>query len=187
MKIRFLIILLLLYTSANADDSKGQSADKQSTEKVETIRIEKKVTPTTTWIENLVKPLTVWMEQQINGPEQKEKSQEVKQENSLINEQEGTLNLNQTVSENILDPDLLIGSEQAGILAKEHIAGDVLYIKLISRTKQYRVKLISKLGEIHNIYIQAISGEIVSPNNKALIEPVKQGSTKQRDDNKESP
>lgn len=187
MKIRFFIILLMFSTSAHADDDKGKGAESQSTQKDDTIWIEEKVTPTTTWIENLVKPLTVWMEQQINAPDKENGNPKLRQENSQRNTIEDAPNSSQAGSDNILDPDLLIGSEKAGVLAKEHIAGDVLYIKLISKTKKYRVKLISKLGEIHIIYIQAITGEIISPNSNVLSRPNKQANSEQSNDNMERP
>lgn len=181
MKIRFLIIPLLFSTIANADDD--PNVDKQNTTKGETVWIEEKISPTTTWIENLVKPLTVWMEQQVNGPKPEDNNQEVTQENSPHSEQEKAQSATQTDPEKTLSPDSVIGSEQAGVLAKEHIAGDVLYIKLMSKTQQYRVKLISKLGEIHIIYINAISGEIVSP----TTAPLGSAGSKPSDDTKERP
>lgn len=183
MKIRLLILLLTCCGTANAQDDEEQSVDSKSPKQGDTIWLEEKITPTTTWIENLVKPLTVWMEQQINEPEQEPNIQEGIQENFPRGEGENVPNLNETGPDNTVDPDSLISAEQASALAKAHIAGDVLYIKLISKTNQYRVKLISKLGEIHIIYIKAISGEIVSPN----IETASQPSTKQGDENREKP
>ena len=187
MKIPFLIILLVIATSANADDDNGENSESQNTKKADTIWIEEKIAPTTNWIEDLVKPLTGWMERQIHGPEQEDDNQAAKQQTDQSNENGNALNSTQTDSENVLDHNLLIGPERAGILAKEHIAGEVLYIKLLSETKKYRVKLISKLGEIHIIYIQAISGEVVTPNTDVTTELVDQVSAKQDNDSSKRP
>ena len=187
MKIRLLILLLVCCGTANAQDSEEQSVDNESPKQGDTIWLEEKISPTTTWIENLVKPLTVWMEQQINEPEQELDIQEGIQENSPRGEEQNVPNIVETGNDNIVDPDSLISAEQASALAKKHIAGDVLYIKLISKSNQYRVKLISKLGEIHIIYIKAISGEIISPNGNVGIEPVKPSSSGQGEENREKP
>ena len=179
MKIPFLIILLVLSTSANANDDKDENSESQNTKKVDTIWIEEKISPTTTWIENLVKPLTSWMERQVNGSEQEGDNQGTEQKTGQRNEYENDLDSTLANPKNLLDRDLLIGSEKAGVLAKEHIAGEVLYIKLVSKTKQYRVKLISELGEIHIIYIQAVSGEIITPRSDTTNKPVDQFDTTQ--------
>lgn len=144
--------------------------DSQSQKKGDEVWLEEKISPTTTWIENLVKPLTVWMEQKINEPEQEADNQEG------IQRSEGgsTLGSYKISSDDTVETEPLITAEQAAVLAKNHIAGDVLYIKLMPKTNQYRIKLISKLGEIHIVHVKAVSGDIVLPANKAGIEPVKQ-------------
>jgi hypothetical protein len=172
LRIPTLFFLLLCCGTANANDGESQSADGKKVKQGDTIWLEEKISPTTTWIENLVKPLTVWMEQQINEPGQQPDNSNAIQEGRLTNEEDGSPNLSEVDPNNNVDPYLLIGTEQASVLAKEHIAGDVLHIKLMSKTKLYRVKLISKLGEIHIIFIRASSGEIVSPKVKATSAPI---------------
>ncbi|MGH1542674.1 MAG: PepSY domain-containing protein [Arenicella sp.] len=174
MKFRFLILLLLFSGAAYSDDSTQQSVESEDPKKGDTIWLEEKISPTTTWIENLVKPVTVWMEQKINEPEQEVN----KQESSQNGEQGSSSELNETEPVD-MEAASIISAKQASALAKNHIAGDVLYIKLLSKTNQYRVKLISKVGEIHIIYIKAVSGEIVLPDDKTSIEPAKQINTEQ--------
>lgn len=145
--------------------------DSEKPKKNDEIWLEEKILPTTTWVENLVKPLTIWMEQKINAPEKKVDSQK----GSHRREQGSNLEPNEIALDNTAEAVLLISSEQAGVLAKEHIAGEVLYIKLMSSGNRYRVKLISTLGEIHSIYVNAISGEIVLRDNKIgpqAVEPI---------------
>lgn len=197
MRIPFLILLLLCSLTAHSDDGKDQSADSKSPKKGDTIWLEEKISPPTRWIENLVKPLTVWMEQKINKPAPEPDIQQSNQENSQRIEDGTTPDINQTGSDDMVLSSALISSEQASTLAKEHIAGDVLHIKLVSKTNQYRVKLISKLGEVHIIYIKASSGKIVLPNDKVSTEPVRPISTEKDnqpnsvsdsdDDNREKP
>lgn len=160
---------------AKSDEDIDQSVDKQEQKKGNTIWLEEKISPTTTWVENLVKPLTVLIERQINKPATTLDDQE---SNQLI-EKETILEPDKTSSDEKIEANSLISSEQARELAKNHIAGDVLYIKLLSKTNQYRVKLISKLGEIHIIYIRATSGEVILPNAKNDTGSVKQSSAEQ--------
>jgi uncharacterized membrane protein YkoI len=117
--------------------------------------------------------LTVLIEQQINKPASALDNQE---SNQLV-EKETILDPNKTDSNETLESASLISAEQASELAKGYLAGDILYIKLLSKTNQYRIKLISKLGEVHIIYINATSGEIILPNDKISTEPAKQIST----------
>ena len=168
MKIRLLILLLLCCGAAYADDGKDVSADKKSNKQDDTIWLEKKISPTTRWLDNLVKPLTVWMEQQINEPEPA--SELEKPRGAQVGSVD--LNLSETDSANGVMSVPLVSSDQARVVAKKHIAGDVLYIKFMQQSNRYRVKLISKVGEIHIIYINAASGDIVSPNDKVPIGPV---------------
>lgn len=171
MRVRLLILLLLSCgTAANADDGKELTGDSKSKKGGDTIWLEEKISPTTVWLENLVKPLTIWMEQQINEPEQVFVDKAVDQ----VSNDDLDVRLIEVDPVNVKENTVAITSEQASDLAKDHIAGDVLYIKLLSKTNQYRVKLISKVGEIHIIYIQAASGDVVTPNNKMVIEPAKQ-------------
>ncbi len=166
MKFRFLIILVMFSLPAYSNDE-----DNESTGNGDTIWIEEKVSPTTTWLENLVKPLTVWMEQQLNSPAPNDANQKISPEIDPNNERD----TNTTVlakPDNAPDENQLIGSERAGQLAQEHIAGEVLFIKFIAATSRYRVKLISERGEIHIIYIQATSGDVIpSQNNNNKEKP----------------
>lgn len=187
----------MFFTSAHADDDTGKSAEGQyekaenaktkSGKKGGTIWIEEKISPTTNWIENLAKPLTVWMEQQINGGEPTDNPEAVRPEGIQSHKAPNTAHSTQAELEHKLDENLLISAEQVERIAKEHIAGDVLYIKLIPKTQQYRVKLISKLGEIHIIYIQAMSGDIVMPESKRLESATTEAVTDQSDNANERP
>lgn len=141
--------------------------DSQKQKQGDTIWLEEKISPTTRWLESLVKPLTVWMEQQINEP----LAAPVTQPKQTF--ENNTDSVKQTGSNTAYDPAIFISAEQASIsseqasnIAKTHIAGDILHIKLMPKLGQYRVKLISKLGEIHIIFIHAASGQILSPNSR---------------------
>lgn len=141
--------------------------DSQKQKQGDTIWLEEKISPTTRWLESLVKPLTVWMEQQINEP----LAAPVTQPKQTL--ENNTNSVKQTGSNTAHDPAIFISPEQASIsseqasnMAKTHIAGDILHIKLMPKLGQYRVKLISKLGEIHIIFIHAASGQILSPNSR---------------------
>jgi len=172
LSIRWFIFLLLCCGTAHAEKSKGQSVGDQSSKQGDTVWLEEKISPTTRWLDNLVKPLTVWLEQQIHQPEPELNSQT----NSAQSAEEVNSALEQTQvngSDNAIDPVSEAASitvEQAARIAQQHIAGEVLYIKLMPMVKQYRVKLISTLGEIHILYISAASGDIVLPNKKASAE-----------------
>ena len=114
----------------NAEKGTGQSVRDQNSKQGDTIWLEEKISPTTRWLDNLVKPLTVWIEQQIH-----------ESEDELNNKRSNTQNkedvkpaLDETQeksSDSVIEPISLIGVEQAATIAKEHIAGEVLYLSLI--------------------------------------------------------
>ena len=160
MKIRIFIFLLISNTAVLANDSKEAIVDSQNQKQGDTIWLEEKISPTTRWLESLVKPLTVWMEQQINEPI----ADPITQPKQTL--ENNTDSVKQTGSNTAHDPAIFISAEQASNIAKTHIAGDILHTKLMPKLGQYRVKLISKLGEIHIIFIHAASGQILSPNSR---------------------
>jgi hypothetical protein len=46
------------------------------------------------------------------------------------------------------------------------VAGEVLKVKLLEKDlSQYRVKMISSTGEIHMLYVDARTGELIHPLN----------------------
>ncbi|GHA03122.1 hypothetical protein GCM10008090_10100 [Arenicella chitinivorans] len=164
MKRRFLIILLLCSGAADAEDAEKQNKADQGPKKGDEIWLEERIAPTTTWVESLVKPLTSWMERQINEPEQKDEQQDGGQSAQPQN----TVEPDQAKRVHPVGEVALIGIDQAGEFARQHIAGDVLYVKLITKSNRYRVKLISRIGEIHIIYVDAVSGNIVSRDKTGL-------------------
>ncbi len=163
MKFCLLFILFFCGGVANSQDAEEQDRASDTPKKGEEIWLEEKISPTTTWIEDLVKPLTTWMEQKINAPE-REAARQGPSERS-----EGTAAA--ASNESNIERDDLVGSfitaEQASKLAREHIAGNVLHIKLIPKSNRYRVKLISELGEIFIVYVHAVSGDIVFRDNRS--------------------
>ncbi len=163
MKFCLLFILFFCGGVANSQDAEEQNRASDTPKKGEEIWLEEKISPTTTWIEDLVKPLTTWMEQKINAPE-REAARQGPSERS-----EGTASA--ASNESNIERDDLVGSfitaEQASKLAREHIAGNVLHIKLIPKSNRYRVKLISELGEIFIVYVHAVSGDIVFRDNRS--------------------
>ncbi|MBX2847172.1 MAG: hypothetical protein KTR16_02535 [Acidiferrobacterales bacterium] len=175
MKFRLLILILFFSGTAHSEADEKQNTDTQDPKKGDEIWLEEKISPTTTWIENLVKPLTVWMERKINAPEPEIQNQRDSQHTG----RENTLTPVNRDSEQTVDVASLIDEEQVAVLAKRHIPGDVLYIKLISKTSRYRVKLISTLGEIHIIYLNAVSGEIVVPDDNKDVQASSQVGTEQ--------
>ncbi len=155
MKHYYLSLLLLCTSAVSAQDGEEPSDGSREPKKGDTIWLEEKISPTTTWIESLVKPFTEWMEEAIQEPERD--APEIVPSPATGSD---TKEVNENASTDALKPQVLISKEQAQESAKELIGGDVLYIKLVSKTNQYRVKLISKLGEVRVIYIDASSGEL---------------------------
>ncbi len=162
MKHHFLFLLLFCCSSANAQDSEKLNEDALEPKKGDTIWLEEKISPTTTWIESLVRPFTEWMEDAIQEPEREPPEMVLPIVDEHVDEATAT---NSTVVEK---SQVLIGVEQAKESARKLVDGDVLYIKLVSKTNQYRVKLISKLGEVRVIYIDASSGTLVEKGAKKL-------------------
>ena len=119
-----------------------------------TIWIEKKLSPSTRWLENLVKPMTSWIERKIQKetPGRKDDIRPTGVPNADIyrpfsSPDDGVMDSN-TVSD----------------IAKERVPGQILRIKLLNREPlQYRVKLISRVGEIHILYINAHTGDFILP------------------------
>ena len=162
MKHHILFLLLLCCSAASAQDSEELNEDGREPKKGDTIWLEEKISPTTTWIESLVRPFTEWMEDAIQEPERESPEVELPIVDNDIDEATAT---NPKVLEK---SQVLIGVEQAKELARKLVDGDILYIKLVSKTNRYRVKLISKLGEVRVIYIDASSGMIVEKGAKKL-------------------
>lgn len=160
MKPYYLSLLLLCTSAVSAQDGEEPSDGSREPKKGDTIWLEEKISPTTTWIESLVKPFTEWMEEAIQEPE-RDAPETVRPATG-----NDTKEVNENASTDVLKPQVLISKEQAQESAKELIGGDVLYIKLVSKTNQYRVKLISKLGEVRVIYIDASSGELAKKGTK---------------------
>jgi hypothetical protein len=128
-----------------------------SPKKGDTIWLEEKIAPSTRWIENLVKPLGIWMEKKIQPryvADDKENSG-TQPEVELVplppsGGQEGPI----------------ITPEQAAVVSKQYVQGEVLRIKLLESAhsvSRYRVKLISTAGEIHILYINAHTGVLIQP------------------------
>jgi uncharacterized membrane protein YkoI len=120
----------------------------------ETIWVEEKMRPTTQWMEDLVSPLTTWMERKIHD------------RNPSSAESETTVWIRKTKpgtpTAEFTDP--LISPNEASLTAQQHMEGEVLRVKLLFRgDPQYRVKLISKKGEIHLLYVNATTGKLIRP------------------------
>ncbi len=126
-----------------------------------TIWIEKKLSPSTRWLENLVKPMTTWIERKI-------------QKETLDREEKGrpAAPPKTGIERPFSSPDdSVIDSEAIALIAKERVPGQVLRIKLLNRVPlQYRVKLISRIGEIHVLYINAHTGDFILPSSESARE-----------------
>jgi len=134
----------------------GEVAAQKKNSEGETLWIEKQMTPATRWAEGLVRPLTAWMERKIQD---RDTPPEIKEDKPWLETQPGTPRVEQS-------NDKLITARQASQVAQQFVAGEVLRVKLLeSALAQYRVKMISSTGEIHILYIDAHSGEVIHPLN----------------------
>lgn len=122
-----------------------------------TVWLEKKLSPSTRWLENAVKPITTWMERKIQKEIHGGEVRELPPAAPRVDSDDRP----PVVDEDVID------SESIAELASKHIPGQILRIKLLNRTPlQYRVKLISRVGEIHILYINAHTGKIIQPLSK---------------------
>jgi hypothetical protein len=162
-------------SAADASESAGPASGEQSTTTAhsgtttpregETIWLEQKIAPPTRWIESLVKPLTTWMERKVQHPgthtEETRLAPWVRPEAPP------------TTDGNAPEAPTLSPTEAAAV-ARQAFQGEVLRVKLISAHSYvpiYRVKLISKRGEIQILHINAHNGELVPPANPAVSNP----------------
>ena len=125
----------------------------------ETIWVEKQITPATQWVEEIVKPLTNWMERKIHDRDETPAQNNAKPWPGP-----------QTIVPRIQPTDgELITSDQASQVALRFVEGEILRVKLLNKTLlQYRVKMISNSGEIHLLYVDAYTGELIQPLNGKL-------------------
>ena len=123
----------------------------------ETIWLEKKISPSSRWVENLVKPLTSWIEKKIQSPHHHALEPLPSNPESALPATIATEGL----AEQALSNKPQFSPEQAGAIANRLIPGNTLRVKLLNKQQrlQYRVKLISLVGEIHILYLDAHSGE----------------------------
>ncbi|MBX2849118.1 MAG: PepSY domain-containing protein [Acidiferrobacterales bacterium] len=177
MKTLFFIFLLFCSGASYSNDTKEQSEDNSGPRKGDEIWLEEKIAPTTTWIESLVKPLTVWMEQKINAPEQESNDQY----DSTDGERDLTLKDSVSDSRISSEPESRLSIKEASASAQQYIDGDVLHVKLLPEVNRYRMKIISNLGEIHVIYIDASSGKLVSDNANNNAQSSKTGQLNKTD------
>ncbi len=140
-----------------SDKHSTNKAKDNSPKKGKTIWLEEKISPSTQWLEGLVKPMTSWMEGKIQKhPDQK--NQTLPREAPVPE----TQNLSASP-----DTASIIDADTIARIAGERVPGQILRMKLLERNPlQYRVKLISKAGEIHMLYINAHTGELIQPSNK---------------------
>jgi len=112
----------------------------------ESIWLEKKLAPSTRWIERLIRPLNRWMEQKVQAVKpaaSKALAAAVQHSNS------GTA---------------LLSEQQISAIAQQRTPGKVLAIKLLPaehQAQRYRLKLLSRQGVIHILYLDAQSGASV--------------------------
>ena len=154
-------LLLLLFSGPLSAVAKDSASAPETEEPVviqggETIWLEEKIKPSTRWLEGLVKPLTTWMEERvqekIHGPGPKKPT--------VIQSTPSTTVI-LPVSGEVMD------EEAIAKLALALIPGQVLRVKLLQKQPlQYRVKLISTSGEIHKLYLNALSGESIPLNKR---------------------
>lgn len=155
-----MVLLFLLWPIARAvaDESRQPSdeeKEKVNAEVVETIWVEKQLTPATQWVEKLISPLTTWAERKIHNPDEVPQAATIDVD---MNAEVGArLPANQPIDNEV------IGSGKAAAIAKTRVEGEVLRVKLLEEDfSRYRVKMISNTGEIQLIYIDAYSGAVIS-------------------------
>ena len=132
--------------------------------------LEKKIAKPTRWLENLVKPMNIWLEGKIQAPIDNSANQQAERlpSDTLAPDTASTSSKSNRIS-----------ADEAANAARQHIAGNVLKVKLITMSASqptvaddsatqfvYRVKLISKRGEIHILYIDALSSALIDPHAK---------------------
>lgn len=144
-------LLLLSCSIAVAQDKNTPTSPVQGNVKKPeaTIWLEEKITPSSMWLEDIVKPMTSWMEDYIHEPE-------------------STASSNSTSAhkpETDVEPQAnttYISAKQAASVAQSAVEGDVLMSKLLATQGRYRVKLLSVAGEIHVLYVDALSAELLT-------------------------
>lgn len=146
--------------------------------------LEKKISKPTRWLESLVKPMNIWLEGKIQAPA-----------SSNDNQQTTSPPINSIVQDtSTADLDVAqISADEAADAARKQVAGHVLKVKLLAMPGQqsaavdgssdsnveatpagfvYRVKLISKLGEIHILYVDAQAGTLIDPYTRQHSKPL---------------
>lgn len=129
--------------------------------------LERKIAKPTRWLENLVKPMNIWLEGKIQAPVDS-------RENDTTRLPPGNISAPGAISPSSKTPQ--ISADEAADAARKLVAGNVLKVKLIAIPEShliasegdtarfaYRVRLISKRGEIHILYIDALSKELLEP------------------------
>jgi len=165
----------------SAPKSKQAAAERLTSERTPTeensapregksVWLEKKIAKPTRWLENLVKPMNIWLEGKIQAPIDDSANQQSERlpSDTLAQDTASTSSKSNRIS-----------ADEAANAARQHVAGNVLKVKLITMSASqptvtddsatqfvYRVKLISKRGEIHILYIDALSSALIDPHAK---------------------
>ncbi len=149
--------------------SHTQSDRKPVIKEGETIWLEKKIAPTTRWVEKLVQPLSTWMEKKIQPPEPTDSN--LPQKHPSSTKVVDTAPVSTSSDSSIMTP------QDVSSHVRRLISGEVLKVKLLPSDQmplRYRVKLISRVGEMHIVYIDAHNGMLLTPTNQPTNDLIKE-------------
>jgi uncharacterized membrane protein YkoI len=161
-----MLLLLLMISVAYADqslvdDDKSKAGEgARKTVEGEALWIEEKINPATRWLEKLVRPVTGWVEDKIQNHDEIAPSSRPDW-NTL---QPGPAIPKEPRPDSPQPPDQpVISADEAIAVAVSAFPGEVLRVKYLpGDIPVYRVKLISKKGEIHILYVNAWTADIVN-------------------------
>jgi len=123
------------------------NSDKPPPKEGDSIWLEKKLAPSTRWIERVITPLNRWMEQKVQAL--RPNANRSAAADTEPGRSDGS--------------SVLLSELQISTIARQHTAGKVLAVKLLSAEQQqprYRIKLLSRKGIIHILFFDAKSGTI---------------------------
>lgn len=150
---RLVVGLLLTFSLAVAYAGEGDNnGSRKPPVEGESLWIEEKINPATRWLENLVSPITTWMEDKIQAND----------ETSAPPPPHWNITAPEPSRIRGTTQELLTDDQAASAVVREY-PGEVLRVKFLEKESPvYRVKLITELGEIYILYVDAYSGQILN-------------------------
>ncbi|MFK7729998.1 MAG: PepSY domain-containing protein [Pseudomonadales bacterium] len=166
-----------------SDTTDPQAAQNSEPKEGKSVWLEKKISKPTRWLESLVKPMNIWLEGKVQAPTSRSDNQQAPSQPDSTGVPDAVTSSLDTTR---------ISADEAADVARKQIAGNVLKVKLLTMPDRpltsddgglddnadesvalffYRVRLISKRGEIHILYVDAQTAALIDPYARQSNEP----------------